>query len=295
MNHESIHTLVKKIAQQLAPLYEHADERDQIAWWIVEYCTGKNIGELLSLESLPDDPELEHRIAQLVHQHVHEHMPLQYLLGSVPFIDITLQVEPPVLIPRPETEEWVFNLIQELHTLRHKMLRILDIGTGSGAIAIALAHALPEAEIIAVDCSNHALSLCKKNCALNTTENIKTIESNLFDALHGQTFDLIVSNPPYITEEEYLHLDPSVRNWEDKHALVANRHGLAIIEDIIKQAPAFLKKNDELLAKNIGQLYIEIGYTQGQAVADYMRACGYRSAKILTDLESKDRVVVGRM
>lgn len=295
MNSESIHSLVKMIAQQLEPLYEHPDERDQIAWWIIEYCTGKNIGELLALEEIPLENNLKERIEALVSQHVHQHMPLQYLLGSVPFLESTLLVEPPILIPRPETEEWVFNLIQELYTLRTRALRILDIGTGSGAIAIALAQALPEAEITAVDCSRKALELCTKNCQINKVHNVKTVESDLFSALEGQTFDLIVSNPPYIAEEEYGTLDPSVRNWEDKNALVAARHGLAIIEDIICQAPRFLRKNEELLAKKIGQLYIEIGYRQGSAVADYMHTCGYRSAHILKDLESKDRVVVGTL
>lgn len=220
----------------------------------------------------------------LIHELTILKKPLQYIIGIVPFCGLELSVQPPVLIPRPETEQWVTELIKQ-YAHEQKPIRILDIGTGSGCIALALAHALSHAQIVGTDCSDEALSLARENQKRLGISNVLFINANLFPA-NSEQFNIIVSNPPYIAEQEWQLLEPQVRLWEDKQALVADDRGLAIIKRIIDQSRSYLISN--------GHLILEIGHTQAAAVCTFMRSCGYTNIQVMKDFLHNDRVVIGR-
>ncbi len=146
------------------------------------------------------------------------------------------------------------------------------------------------------DISNTALALAKKNGLHNQIGNATFFKSNLFASISGTfTFDLIISNPPYIDQQEWAQLEPSVKEWEDKQALVADSHGLAIIEQIIMQAPTYLKKDGPIATSEAPQLVIEIGHTQAKDVSELMRRFGFSRVWVEKDLAGKDRVVCGRL
>ena len=257
----------------------------QQAWWLLEFVTSKTRTELQysSVElSHAQQTQLDEYIKQIT---VH-HKPLAYILGWVPFLDLKLLVQPPTLIPRPETEAWVDELINGIKKSNHEKLTILDIGTGSGCIALSLAQALPSAQIYALDIANSALELAQKNAELNQIKNITFLQSDLFSNLPADIkFDLIVSNPPYI--DPAVQLDQSVAAWEDHGALFAPDHGLQIIEQIIQQAKNYLKKNNELEY----QLVMEIDVSQGDIVKKICANCGFESVEIKKDQFDRDRTV----
>jgi release factor glutamine methyltransferase len=185
-------------------------------------------------------------------------------------------------------------LIEELRKSGARKLRILDMCTGSGCIALALGKAFPDAEIYAVDISSFALFLVKENRRRLGLHNIIDIESNLFTHVPQElSFDLIVTNPPYISDKEFARLDLSVKNWEDARALLAEDDGLALISDIIALAPTYLRPNLLLQEQGISQLYIEIGWQQGAAVEELMHKAGYADVVVVRDTARKDRMVKG--
>jgi release factor glutamine methyltransferase len=286
--------LIHNSEHQLRMVYPDATICHQYAWWLLEKLTGKPKAQLILEDNVSLSTSDHNKLQDWLQKLVDEHMPIQYILGSVPFNDVDIIVKPPTLIPRPETEEWTCNLIDQLRKMVEGPLSILDLCTGSGCIAVALAKAFPHATVTAVDIAQSALLLTQENAKHNAITNVNCIKSDLFNGLpESSQFDLIVSNPPYIAENEWCSLDVSVTHWEDKKALVANDHGLAIIERIIANAPRFLKENKEIAQHNIPQLTIEIGYTQGPAVKQLMDAAGYHDTQIIKDLEGKDRIVVG--
>lgn len=290
-----IASLITDIEQQILTLYDDPTLCRQYAWWTVEAITDKKKAALINQDIITLTDDQQKKLDQWLEKLITKKMPIQYLLGSVPFCNVTILVTPPTLIPRPETEEWCFNLINKLKRLRNQKLTILDLCCGSGCIAIALAQALPCATIYACDIADSAIALTKKNSALNKVNNLIILQSDLFNALPKDIrFDLIVTNPPYITPAEWQTLDPSVTEWEDKYALVADDSGLALIKKIITQAPQHLRLNKELQEQSIPQLMIEIGYLQGPTVAALMRQAQYTDIKVDKDLEHKDRVVSGR-
>lgn len=292
--------LIHDSEHQLRLVYSDPITCHQYAWWLLEKLTGKKKAQLIAQESVSLSTSEHNTLQQWLQNLVDEHKPIQYILGSVPFNGVDIIVKPPTLIPRPETEEWTCNLIEQLQTLRpaqgerSENLTILDLCTGSGCIAVALAKALPQAAITAIDIAQSALLLTQENAKHNNVTNVTCLKSDLYNALpEGSAFDLIVSNPPYIAEDEWTTLDVSVTHWEDKRALVAQDHGLAIIERIIHDAKRFLKPNHALQSHGIPQLTIEIGYQQGPAVKQLMDTAGYTHTQIIKDLEGKDRIVVG--
>jgi release factor glutamine methyltransferase len=293
MNSQNSAQIVKKISEQLAPRFEFPEQH---AWWILEAITKKNKSTLIIQETVELKEAQQQQLKEWITKLVDEHMPLQYLIGSVPFAGLEILVEPPVLIPRPETEEWCLNLIEQLKTLENQKLAILDMCSGSGCIALALAKALPAAKVYATDISKQAIALGKKNAIHNKITNITFLQSDLFKQLSPSfTFDIIVSNPPYIAESEWHTLDESVTKWEDKRALTAPENGLCLIEQIIKQAAHYIHPNNEMETHHIPQLTIEMGYQQGPVVKALMEQHGFCYAEIKKDLAGKDRIVCGRM
>lgn len=276
---------IQQLAQKLLPEYGDMQVATDNAWWLLETLTQLAKTALLVQEQLELSPEQQQQLAQWVHEIVEEHKPIQYVVGTVPFLNLSLRIKPPMLIPRPETEEWVANLIAQLHAQKTPPNAILDLCTGSGCIALALAQAFPESAVCAVDIDAQALALTQENADRYEIKNVYGIASNLFEEVPPLQFQLITSNPPYIAQEEWKTLDNNVRLWEAQHALVADDDGLAIIKQIIEQAPRFLAPE--------GQLYIEIGHQQGQAVQDFFLSRGFTNVVILQDIHKKDRVVTG--
>ncbi len=288
--------LIQQISKQLQLVYSDPTLCQQYAWWILEAIIKKNKAQLIAQEIIIFSPEEQNTINQWVDKLVNKKIPIQYLIGSVPFNAVEILVESPVLIPRPETEEWCLKLIKQLILLKNKRITILDLCAGSGCIALALAKELPQATIYASDLSQQAIALIKRNIAHNKILNVTTLHSDLFVSMPLDIqFDLIVSNPPYIALHEWEQLDKSVTVWEDPSALIADHDGLAIIEKIIIQAPQFIKPNSEIRERNIAQIIIEIGHQQGQAVVQLMEKSGYNNILVHKDLEQKDRTVSGRM
>lgn len=202
--------------------------------------------------------------------------PLQYITGQVDFLGLSLKVDPRVLVPRPETEELAQILID-----RCSPERILDLGTGSGALALALAAAFPGAAVVAVDRSEEALSLARENAAANGLGGIDFIESDWFSGVAAEPFDLIVSNPPYLTEEEWETAQPEVREHEPRQALVAPDEGRLDLVKILRDAPPFLAPG--------GTLALETGIDQHDALRQVAEAAGFRSAESVKDMSGRPR------
>ena len=207
------------------------------------------------------------------------HKPAQYIIGSSDFNGLNLKVDERVLIPRPETEELVELILSENP---ETPLSVLDIGTGSGAIALSLANSRPDWQITASDLSRDALSLAAENaqsCGLNLT----LVQSDCLDAIQGK-FDIIASNPPYISEEDKDEVGLNVLTSEPHMALFAEEDGYAVYRKIAEQAGDYLTEK--------GKIYLEIGYKQGDGVADLFRQFfPQKRIRVLKDQFGKDRMV----
>lgn len=207
------------------------------------------------------------------------HEPIQYILGEQEFFGLTFAVTPDVLIPRPETEHLVEALLARA---RHdQLLRIADIGTGSGAIAVSLAAALPQAQVTALDISAAALAVAKRNAETHRVAGrIRFLESDLLGAVAGEKFDAIVSNPPYVAEKDRASLESQVRDYEPAGALFAGASGLEVYERLVPQAREALKSG--------GWLLLEIG--QGQRDALALLLSGWYNVSFIDDLQGIPRV-----
>ena len=211
--------------------------------------------------------------------------PTQYILGRAEFYGLPLRVTPAVLIPRPETEGLVEAVVERLAGLAAP--RIVDVGTGSGAIAIALAHLLPRAEIIALDISPEALALAVENAAANgLAGRIRFLHSDLIAAVQGEApWDAVVSNPPYVPLTDRSTLHPQVRDFEPAAALFAGEDGLAIYRRLIPQAADALKPG--------GLLALEFGFGQRDALALLLHGAEtWRGVTFLPDLQQIPRVAL---
>ena len=209
--------------------------------------------------------------------------PIAYIIGSKGFWDLDLFVNEHVLIPRPDTEVLVESII-DIYNSRYKQvsaLNILDLGTGSGAIALALKSALPRSQIYALDYNYKALDVCQKNKRLNQLE-ISLINGSWLDAIQTKSFDIIVSNPPYIDEND-RHL--SQLSYEPLSALVAEDNGLADYKYICSQALRVLKSQ--------GLLAFEHGFEQAQSVSQIMKLNHFTEIISLKDYGGNDRVTLG--
>lgn len=210
--------------------------------------------------------------------------PIAYLLGHQAFWSVDLEVAPCTLIPRADTERLVEVALSVLDINRAN--RILDLGTGTGAIALALAAELPNANVVGVDLIEDAVALAKRNASRNRISNVRFVQSSWFDALDtSESFDLIVSNPPYIDSNDE-HLSQGDVRFEPKSALVAEKQGMADIEHIIQQAPDYMAPN--------AYLVFEHGYDQALAVQQRLREAGFVSIESFQDLGGNDRVTIGQ-
>lgn len=204
--------------------------------------------------------------------------PIQYIIGKQEFMGIEFNVNKDVLIPQPDTEILVEETIKIAK--EYNKPKVLDLCTGSGAIAVSIKKYIPEAEVFASDISIKALQLARIN---NIDNNINFIESNLFENINNE-FDIIVSNPPYIRTEEIKSLSKEVQN-EPLIALDGGQDGLDFYRDIIKQAHNYLKSN--------GKLCLEIGDEQKDAITQILKSnFNYTNIKYYKDLQGNDRVII---
>lgn len=215
------------------------------------------------------------------------HEPLQYIIGTQEFYGLPFRVTRDVLIPRPETEHLVEAVLERLP--HDQPVTIADIGTGSGAIAIALAAHLPHASLTALDLSAAALEVAQANAeTLNVSNLIRFSVSNLLDALPAQQrrehFDAIVSNPPYVPTADAAALHPQVRDYEPASALFAGADGLDVYRKLIPQAHEALKPG--------GLLALEIGYGQSEAIAILLNH--WHDIDFVNDLQSIPRITLAR-
>lgn len=214
--------------------------------------------------------------------------PVAYIIGQREFWSLLLHVNDSTLIPRPDTETLVERALQLC--LGHS-LAVLDLGTGTGAIAAALASEHPDWHIEAVDCELEAVELAQLNMARHQLTNVTVYQSDWFSRVPEASrrqpprFDLIVSNPPYIDAEDPHLLQGDVR-FEPRRALVAGEHGYSALHTIAREARAFLQPG--------GWLLLEHGYQQADRVREYLRACGYVEVHTVTDVAGHERVTAGR-
>jgi release factor glutamine methyltransferase len=215
-------------------------------------------------------------------------VPLQYIVGNVDFYGINLAVNEHVLIPRPETELLVEKIINDVKN--SNLLKILDIGSGSGNIAITLSHHIKNSEVTAIDISEKALQVAKVNAEKNPTQN--KINFKLFDILNDDLkllglFDIIVSNPPYVSASDYQSLEPELKNNEPKESLTDNSDGLSFYRHIISISRSILKTG--------GKLYFEIGKDQSLYVKEFMLTEKFKNVSIIKDYAGIDRIICGEM
>lgn len=214
--------------------------------------------------------------------------PVAYLVGKTEFYSIEFEVSPMCLIPRPETELLVQRAIEFLKPKPPPHL-VCDIGTGSGCIAVAIAKNLPEARITATDISQDALKIAERNIEKHKLKNrITPLRGDFFEPIASQSednlFDLIVSNPPYVSPQEYEKLDKNVKDYEPKSALYAGQNGLEFHKRIAEEVAKFLKPG--------GAIMLEIAYNQGQTVRELFEKEGaFSNIKTEKDLQGHDRLV----
>lgn len=227
--------------------------------------------------------ELQEQFQALLARRLQGH-PIAYLTGKQGFWKHDFTVNTATLIPRPETELLVETAIAALDPKTH--CRILDLGTGSGAIAISLALESPHWQVIAVDNSPKALEVAKINALELNAPNVTFIESDWFQAIPQQRFDLIVANPPYIRAAD-AHLQQGDLRFEPETALISGETGLNAIRHITATAPVFLKSGRMLM--------IEHGYDQEQATQSLFKQAGFTDIKTLMDLNHLPRLTIGKM
>ncbi len=210
-------------------------------------------------------------------------VPIAYLTGKKEFWSRDFNVSPDVLIPRPDTELLIELCLKLLENQQNS--RLIDLGTGSGIIAITLAAERPEIEIVATDLSDKALDIAKANAKIHKVNNIRFKKSSWFNEITQNEFDLVISNPPYIASND-VHLTQGDLRFEPDSALISENQGLQDIQTIIKQARQHLK--------SAGRLLIEHGFDQALAVQELFAIFLYQKIKTHTDLAGNPRVTTGQ-
>jgi release factor glutamine methyltransferase len=235
---------------------------------------------LAQLRESVDAPEFEGLLERRLN-----HEPLAYILGTWEFFSLDLEVKPPLLVPRPETEHVVESALEHIGT---RPAQVLDLCTGTGCIAIAIAVNAPNAHVVATDLNPEAVAITAQNARRHKADRrVSTREGDLLDALNQDDgpFDVIVANPPYVEEGDWESLDPVIRKHEDRAALLAGPDGLAVIRRIVSESPLYLKPG--------GRLVLEVGLGQNEAVRELLRQNGFDSITTRQDLAGIERIVTG--
>jgi release factor glutamine methyltransferase len=212
--------------------------------------------------------------------------PIQYITGETEFYGLPFRVTGDVLIPRPETE----HLVEKVLELGRHFLtrRIVDVGTGSGAIAVALAHKMPRAQITAIDVSEESLNVARRNAEINgVADRVRFLQGDLLEPVNGRRFDIVVSNPPYIPAGDRDSLPVEVRQYEPALALFSGDDGLSAYRRLIPQSRGVLDRG--------GMVAFEIGYGQGEAIEELLADAGFAQIAFTCDLQGIRRVLTARL
>ena len=248
------------------------------AWLLLEFKTGKNRAYYFAHGDEPVSDETAAEYLTLIDRRA-GHIPVQQLTHQAFFMGYEFYVNENVLIPRQDTE----TLVEEALKVVKPGMKVLDMCTGSGCIIVSIVHNVPEVEGTATDISKQALLVAKENAKLNQVS-VTFERSDLFDNVTG-TYDVIVSNPPYIRTGEVVKLMPEVQEFEPMEALDGKEDGLYFYRKIIKECKAYLKPG--------GHILFEIGYDQGEAVSGLLKEAGFKNVTVIKDLAHNDRVVTG--
>lgn len=236
--------------------------------------TNKNLLYLYREENL--DKDIEEKLLK-IQDKITKGYPLQYAIGKWNFYGLDLFVDERALIPRYETEILVDLIVND----NVKKDKILDIGTGSGAISLALSYNLKKSKVLGIDISKDAIDLSNKNKINLNIKNVDFKESDIFSNI-DEKFDIIVSNPPYINKEDFESLDKKL-SYEPKNALLGGDDGLFFYRKIISNAKKFLTKN--------GKIYLEIGYDQKDSIISLLKEDGYKDIESYKDFNDFDRII----
>lgn len=262
------------------------DESRVLAEWLVCAACGLNRAEALVCGDRSLSAEELKRLDGWV-ERVAAGAPLQYVLGFTSFFGRDFLCDHRALIPRPETEELCDRVLSDGAIWREASPLVIDVGTGTGCIAVTLAAERPAARVVAVDCSAEALALARENARrLGVERAIEWREADLLTGFAAHCARAVVSNPPYVSELELATLAPEVREYEPRLALVAGADGLAAIRRLVEQAGVVLASG--------GKLWLEIGNEQGPAVCELLRTRGFADVAVHRDLAGHDRIVEAR-
>ncbi len=226
--------------------------------------------------SVVDAKEIEEAVEKRIN-----HIPLQHIIGETEFMGLTFKVNEDVLVPRFDTEILVDEVVKYVGD---EYLKVLDMCTGSGCIAITISDMCDNVTVVASDISKDAIEVAKENNQLNQTE-VTFVESDLFENVEGM-FDVIVSNPPYIKTDEIENLQEEVKLHDPKLALDGGESGLDFYRKIVEQSKDHLKTN--------GMIFFEIGFDQAEEVSNILKANGYHDIVVKKDLSGLDRVVIAK-
>ncbi len=280
---ETFDMLVRRLTATLEP--EHGlPEARSLTLLVVRYVTGLSPAALLRDAHEPFPKELLPKVNNILRQ-LKARIPVQYVLGETEFYGCRIRVSPAVLIPRPETEELVRELLHQAGK-DTAPFRILDAGTGSGCIAIALARKLPEAEIYASDVSEESLQLARENAEGNRVK-VHFFRGDILNPEPGGTYRYIVSNPPYVPESEKKNMQPEVVHHEPPGALfVPDDDPLLFYRALLDYASGHLEKG--------GWLMVETHEKFAGKVKDLFETYGMKEVEVKTDINGKERFVKGR-
>lgn len=260
------------------------EEAKQDAFYLLNFATGLGRAEFyLNSQKEVCCDEAALYIEFINRRALHE--PCQYITKKAFFMGLEFDVSKDVLIPRQDTEilaQRAVDAIKEMQSRKCGHVKVLDMCTGSGCIAVSVKHFCKEAEVTASDISKKALEIAKQNAKKNGTE-IELLESDIFAAFEGRKFDIILSNPPYVTESEYENLMPEVKDNEPVLALTAGADGLVFYKIIAESAKDYLNEK--------GMLILEIGCRQAKAVSNLLEENGFSKTEVIKDLAGLDRVV----
>lgn len=277
----TVGALLEKAVRELAADRDAAEARRE-AQVLLGSALGVSRAWVITHPEQAADSETAARFRSLVALRVSGY-PVAYLLGVKEFYGLPLQVTPDVLIPRPETEELVEAALERLP--QGEARKVLDLGTGSGCIAVAIAHQRPAAQVTAVDSSSPALALARENATALGVE-VEFLQSDWFAALGGRRFDMIVANPPYVAADD-PHLRQGDLRFEPRPALAAGADGLADLRRIVGAAPTYLRPD--------GWLLLEHGCDQAGSCRDLLRNAGFGELVFRADIAGLPRIAGGRL
>ncbi|MEO5355942.1 MAG: peptide chain release factor N(5)-glutamine methyltransferase [Nitrospirae bacterium YQR-1] len=269
---------IRKLSAQLKGAGITASEKEAELIVCFTLKTGKN-------SLYRDNPEITEDMYQDVITRRLLREPLQYIISEMDFLDLTLKVGPGVLIPRPETELVTAETIKLLKEIFNQPLTILDLCTGSGAIALSLAKALSDSLVCGVDVSDKALSYARENARLNGIGNVDFLRGNLFEPVGGLKFDLIISNPPYIKTGDISGLEPEISCYEPIEALDGGADGLLFYRAILKQAKSHMYREKALIV-------LEIGCDEAAGVEKIAKEAGFKNIHFKKDYAGLERMAV---